>query len=58
MRIRVAVVAGTLVVLLLAGFVIWSLAFKVWCIRHVAWGEQVYGEELGKCVREKSLFDF
>lgn len=55
---RTGIVAGCILLFFVIAFVIWSFTLKVWCAQHVAWGEQVYGEELGKCVREKSLFSF
>lgn len=53
-----SVAVGVVLLLLVGAFVIYSFALKEWCARRVAWGEQVYGEEMGKCVKEKSWLDF
>ena len=61
-----SVAAGVTFLLLVAGFVIYSVFIKDWCEQHkrgwgggrAAWGQRNYGEPPGDCVREKSLFSF
>jgi hypothetical protein len=57
-------VAGVIILLLLA-FVVYSVAFKTWCARHErgwageqTWGENSFGDDAGRCVKEKSWFVF
>ena len=52
------ITAGIVILLLAAAFVIWSVAFKDWCEQHPVWGQLAYGEKLGTCIKEKSLFSF
>jgi hypothetical protein len=54
----------SLVILLLLAFLVYSMAFKVWCSQHErgwageqTWGQNTFGD-VGKCVKEKSLFSF
>jgi hypothetical protein len=61
MRMTIA----SIMVLLLAAVVVYSLVFKVWCLQRAegwggqrVWGEEILGEPVGTCIREKSLFSF
>jgi hypothetical protein len=56
---------ASVVILLLLAFVVYSLVFKTWCARHErgwageqTWGENSFGDDAGKCVKEKSWFVF
>jgi hypothetical protein len=56
---------ASVVILLLLAFVVYSFAFKTWCARHErgwageqTWGENSFGDDVGKCVKEKSWFVF
>lgn len=55
---RRGIVAGLVLLLLVGAFVIYSAVYKDWCAQHPQWGALAYGEKLGTCVREKSLFSF
>lgn len=60
------VIVGIFVLLLLVAFVIYSVAVKEWCAQHErgwdgtqqVWGEKDFSDDIGVCIRSKSLFSF
>ena len=62
-RFQIPWVTGGIIILLLLIFIIYSVIFKTWCLQYERawggnWGDKIFGEDRGQCIREKSLFDF
>jgi hypothetical protein len=63
-RFQIPWVTGGIIILVLLVFVIYSVIFKTWCLQYErAWGgtwggDKIFSADRGKCIREKSLFDF
>ena len=57
------VIAGVVLVLLAAAFVIYSFTLKSWCELNQnawqnTWGDLSFNGSLGECIRSKSWFSF
>jgi hypothetical protein len=57
------VIAGVVLILLAAAFVIYSFTIKEWCELHNyawknTWGDLSFNGTLGECIRSKSWFSF
>ena len=57
------VIAGVVLVLLAAAFVIYSFTLKSWCELNQnawqnTWGELSFNGSLGECIRQRSVFSF
>lgn len=59
-------ITGAVILLLVFAAVLYSVVFKRWCDQYErgwngqqqAWGDTVFGEDTGPCVRNKSVFSF
>jgi hypothetical protein len=63
MQLRLPWISVGILIALLIAFIIYSMAFKAWCLQYErtwggTWGEKTFSAERGKCIREKSLFNF
>ena len=57
------IIAGSVLLLLGAAFVIYSFTIKEWCEIHAYawknnWGELSFNGLLGECIRQRSVFSF
>jgi len=57
------VIAGVVLVLLGAAFVIYSFTIKEWCELNQnawqnTWGDLSFNGSLGECIRQRSVFSF
>ena len=56
-----AVATGLIILILVAGIVIYSLAWKKWCMQYEAeWNSKIWGDASfsDRCIKEKSVFSF
>lgn len=59
---KLTIAAGVIGLLLIAA-IFYSVAFKQWCTQYDhawggTWGDKAFGDKLGECIRNKSLFEF
>ena len=57
------VIAGVVLILLAAAFVIYSFTLKSWCELNQnawqnTWGDLSFNGSLGECIRQRSVFSF
>ena len=57
------IIAGIVLLLLSAAFVIYSFTIKEWCALHSYawqnnWGDLSFNGSLGECIRQRSVFSF
>jgi hypothetical protein len=63
MRLRFPWISVGILIALLIAFIIYSVAFKAWCVQYErtwggTWGEKTFSADRGNCIISKSLLAF